>query len=194
MEQVNTWPLIPICTSLQGPVSSRAPQGMAENILGLHHSPASLLCSLLPLPSPSGVSVEARLPINLLHSHLLSLLPGEPAQSQWKYLHHGHGREVEMRFSSVQALSRVQLFATPWSAAHQASLVHHQLLECTQTHVHWVSDAIQPSHPLLSPSPPAFNLSQHQDLFKWVRSSHQVAKVLEFQHQSFQWTSRTDLL
>ena len=65
--------------------------------------------------------------------------------------------------------------------------VHHQLLEFTQTHVHWVGDAIQPSQPLLSPSPPALNLSQHQDLFKWVSSSHQVAKVLEFQlqHQSF---------
>ena len=59
--------------------------------------------------------------------------------------------------------------------------VHHQLLEVTQTHVHWVGDAIQPSHPLLSPSPPAFNLSQHQGLFKWVSSSHQVAKVLELQ-------------
>ena len=73
---------------------------------------------------------------------------------------------------------------------------HHQLLEFTQTHVHWVSDAIQPSHPLLSPSPPTLNLSQHQGLFKWVSSLHQVAKVLEFQlqHQSFQWTPRTDLL
>ena len=57
--------------------------------------------------------------------------------------------------------------------------VHHQLLEFTQTHVHWVSDAIQPSHPLLSP-PPALNLSQHQGLFQWVNSSHEVAKVLEF--------------
>ena len=64
--------------------------------------------------------------------------------------------------------------------------VHHQLLEFTQTHVHCVSDAIQPSHPLLSPSP-VLNLSQHQGLFKWVSSSHQVAKVLEFQlqHGSF---------
>ena len=71
--------------------------------------------------------------------------------------------------------------------------VHHQLPEFTQTHVYWVSDAIQPSHPLLSPSPPALNLSAHQGLFTWVSSSHQVAKVLEFQlqHQSFQWTPRT---
>ena len=74
--------------------------------------------------------------------------------------------------------------------------VHHQLPEFTQTHVHRVSDAIQPSHPLLSPCPPALNLSQHQGLFKWVSSSYQVVKVLEFQlqHQFFQWTPRTDLL
>ena len=74
--------------------------------------------------------------------------------------------------------------------------VHHQLPEFTQTHVHQVSNAIQPSHPLSTPSPPAFNLSQHQRLFKWVSSSHQVAKVLEFhiQLQSFQWIFRTDFL
>ena len=74
--------------------------------------------------------------------------------------------------------------------------VHHQLSEFTQTHVHWVGDAIQPSHPLSSPSLQAFNLSQHQSLFKSVSSSHQVAKVLEFQlqHQSFQWIFRTDFL
>ena len=73
--------------------------------------------------------------------------------------------------------------------------VHHQLPKLTQTHVHWVGDAIHPSHPLSSPSS-ALNLSQYQGLFKWVSSSHQVAKVLEFQlqHQSFQWTPRTDLL
>ena len=74
--------------------------------------------------------------------------------------------------------------------------VHHQLPEPTQIHVHGVDDAIQSSHPLSSPSPPAFNLSQHQGLFQWVSSLHEVAKVLEFQlqHQSFQWTSRADLL
>ena len=74
--------------------------------------------------------------------------------------------------------------------------VHHQLLELAQTHVNWVSDAIQPSHPLLSPSPPTFNLTQYQGLFQWVSSSYQVAKVLKFQlqHQSFQWILRTDLL
>ena len=72
--------------------------------------------------------------------------------------------------------------------------VHHQLPEFTQTHVHQVGDAIQPSHPLSSPSPPVLNPSQHQGLFQWVNSSHEVAKVSELQHQSFQWTPRTDLL
>ena len=67
---------------------------------------------------------------------------------------------------------------------------HHQLLEFTQIHAHWVGDAIKPS------DPPTFNLSQHQGLFKWVSSLLQVAKILEFQlqHQTFQWTPRTDLL
>ena len=74
--------------------------------------------------------------------------------------------------------------------------VHHQLLELAQTHVHQVGDAIQPSHPLLSPSPPVFNLSQHQGLFQWVSSSNQVAKVLELRLrlQSFQWIFKTDFL
>ena len=78
----------------------------------------------------------------------------------------------------------------PVNCSTQGLSVHHQLPESTQTHVHWVSDAIQPSHPMSSPSPPTLNLSQHQCLFQWVSSLHQVAKVLEFelQHQSFQWT------
>ena len=93
-----------------------------------------------------------------------------------------------MKISSVQSFSRVRLFATPWKAAHQASL------EFTQTHVHWVGDAIQPSHPRSSTSPPPLNPSQHQGLFQWVNSLHDVAKVLEFQLQSHQRTPRADLL
>ena len=74
--------------------------------------------------------------------------------------------------------------------------VHHQLLEFTQSHVPWIGDAIQLSHPLSSPSPPAFKLSQPQGLFQWVNSSHQVAKILEFQlqHQFFWWIFRTDVV
>ena len=72
--------------------------------------------------------------------------------------------------------------------------VHHKLPVFTQTHVHWVRDAIQPSHVQLSPSPPALNLTQHWGIFKWVSSSRQVVKVLELQLQcqSFQWIFRTD--
>ena len=74
--------------------------------------------------------------------------------------------------------------------------IHHYLPEFDQTHVHWVSDAIQPSHPLLPSSPLDLNFPQHQGLFQWVSSSHQVAKVLELQlqHLSFQWIFRTDFL
>ena len=95
---------------------------------------------------------------------------------------------IHLQFSSVQSLSCVRLFETPWIAARQAS-VHHQLPEFTQTHVHQVGNAIQPSHPLSSSSPPAPNPSQHQGLFQCVNSSHEMAKLLEFQlqHQSFQW-------
>ena len=103
------------------------------------------------------------------------------------------------QFSSVQFIPVAQLYLTlcnPMACSTPGLPVHHQHLEFTQTQVHWVGDAIQPSHPLSSPSPPTFNLSQHQGLFKWVSSSHQVAKGLEFQlqHQSFQWIFRTDFL
>ena len=72
--------------------------------------------------------------------------------------------------------------------------VFHYLLEFTQTHVHWVGDAIQPSNPLLPLSTPGLNLSQNKGLFQWVDSSHQVTKVLELQHQPFQWIVRIDFL
>ena len=78
---------------------------------------------------------------------------------------------------SVQLLTHVWLFATPWTAACQASL---SITNSTQTHVYWVSDAIQPPHPLSSPSPPTFNLSQHQGLFKWVSSLHECPKYWSF--------------
>ena len=98
-------------------------------------------------------------------------------------------------FSWVQSLSCIWL-CDSMDCSAPGLPVHHQLAEFTQTQVHWVGDAIQPSHPLSSPSPPTFNLSQCQGLFKWVSSLYQVAKVFEFQlqHQSFQWTPRTDLL
>ena len=98
------------------------------------------------------------------------------------------------QFSSVA--QSYLILCNPMDCSMPALPVHHQLLEFTQTHGHWVSDAIQPSHPLLSPSPPAFSLAQHQGLFQWVSSLHQVAKLLELQlqDQSFQWIFRTDFL
>ena len=73
---------------------------------------------------------------------------------------------MESSVSSGQSLSCVRLFVTQWDYSTPGLPIHHQLPEFTQTHVHQVGDAIQPSHPLLSPSPPAFNLSQHQGIFK----------------------------
>ena len=100
---------------------------------------------------------------------------------------------IYIQFSSVA--QSCPTLCDPVDCSTPGLPVHHQLLELTQTHFHWVGDAIQPSHPLSSPSPPALYLSQHQGLFKWVSSSHQVAKVLEFQlqHQYFQWIFRTDV-
>ena len=99
-----------------------------------------------------------------------------------------------IQFSSVWSLSRVLTLCNPMDCSMPSLPVHHQLPELAYTHVRPVGDAIQPSHSLSSPTPPAFNLSQHQGLFQWVHSLHQVAKVLEFQHQSFQWIFRTDFL
>ena len=123
---------------------------------------------------------------------------------KWPYLEIGSLQRLLVKIrsdwsSSVQFSSVAQLCPTlfdPMNHSRPGLPVHHQLPEFTQTHVHWVGDVIQPSHPLLSSSPPAFNLSQHQGLFRWVSFSHQVAKVLEFQlqHQSFQWIFRTDFL
>ena len=100
----------------------------------------------------------------------------------------------EVQFSSVA--QSCPALCNPMDCSTPGLPVHSQLPELAQTHLHWVSDSIQSSHSLSSPSPPAFSLSQHQDLFQWVSSLHQVAKVLEFQllHQSFQWIFRTDFL
>ena len=99
-----------------------------------------------------------------------------------------------VQFSSVQSLSRDQLFATPWTAARQASL---SITNSRSPPKPMSIESVMPSNHLILSSPsPAFNLSQHQGLFQWVSSLHQVAKVLEFQlqHKSFQWIFRTDFL
>ena len=109
--------------------------------------------------------------------------------NEWMNTYH------DIKVYSVQSLTRVWL-CNPTACSTPGFPVHHQLPELAQTQVHPVGDAIQRSHSLLSPSPSAVYLFQHQGLFKWANSSHQVAKVLEFQHQdqSFQLIFRTDLL
>ena len=104
---------------------------------------------------------------------------------------------IILRWSFLFSVTKLcQTLCDPMDCSMLGFPVLHYLPEFAQTHVHWVSDAIQPSHPLSSPYPPSTNLSQHQSLFQWVGSSHQVIKVLEFQlqHQSFQWIFRTDFL
>ena len=134
----------------------------------------------------------------LLHSHSEYV----SSLSSW-LLFHCHNMALEAlgitSISSVQFISVAQSCPTLWDPMNRSMPgfpIHHHLLEFTQTHVHRVGDAIQPSHPLLSPFPPALNPSQNQGLFQWGNSSNEVAKVLAFQlqHQSFQWTPRTGLL
>ena len=114
--------------------------------------------------------------------------------NRWIKMWYIYTMEYSVQFSSVTQLCLT--LCDPMNRSTSGPPVHHQHPEFTQTHAHRVGDAIQPSHPLSSPSPPAPNPSQHQGLFLWVNSLHEVAKVLEFQlqHQSFQWIPRTDLL
>ena len=152
------------------------------------------------------MSIESVIPSShLILCHPLLHLPSIRVFSNELALHIRWPKYWSFSFSispsneSVHFSSVAQSWLTlcdPMDCSTPSLPVHHQLSELTQTHIRWASDAIQPSHPLLSPSPPAFNLSQHQGLFKWVSSLHQVAIVLEFQlqHQSFWWIFRTNFL
>ena len=139
----------------------------------------------LPLPSPGDLfnpeikpkppALQAdSLPTGLWgkHKSTFYLTPYLSLNFFWK-----ETQSTSVQFSSVTPFCPT--LCDPMGCSMPSLPVHHQLPEITQTHVHWVSDSIQPSHPLSSPSPPTFNLSQHQGLFKWVSSSHQVAKSTE---------------
>ena len=144
--------------------------------MGRRKNLGSLKSFLWYAPQLSGASV--------LCFHILTFLRA----------HRGSGSSLMApQFSSVT--QSCLTLCDPMDCSTPGLPVHHRLPEFTQTHVHWVSDAIQPSHPLLLPSP-AFDLSRHQGLFQWVSSSHQVVKELDFQlqHQSFQWIFRTYFL
>ena len=140
---------------------------------------------LVPISGKLLHRVATRIRLGIMHAKHLEICL---AYRFWHY-------HYSVQFISVQSLSPVWLFMT-----HR---LQHGSLPCPSptpgacsNSCHWVGDAIQPSHPLLSLSPPALNLSQNQSLFKWVSSSYEVAKVLEFQlqHQSFRWIFRTDFL
>ena len=130
--------------------------------------------------------------------------PPTLARSGISFLHSTTSKRREGLRSPLQTLSSVSFCCSvtrscptlcqPVDCKTPDFPVLYHLLELAQTHVHSVGDAIQPSHSLSSPSPPAFNLSKHQGLFIWVSSSHPVTKVLELQHQSFQWIFRTNFL
>ena len=122
-------------------------------------------------------------------------LPGE-SQGRQSLVGCHLWESILKRLSSRSSSNSCLTLCTPMDCSLPGSSVFHYLPKFAQIHVHWVSDAIQPSHPLSSPSPPAFNLPQHQGLFQWVSSLRQVAKVLELQlqHQSFQWIFRVDFL
>ena len=151
-----------------------------------------LICGAsIILMSKSGISIIGK------ESYRLMFLIKKDTNISSKMLTNWIQQYFKGIISSVQfSGSVVSTLCDPMNRSTPGLTIPHQLPEFTQTHVHRVSDAIQPSHPLSSPSPPAPNHSKHEGLFKWVNSSHQVAKVLEFQLQnkSFQWTPRTDLL
>ena len=105
--------------------------------------------------------------------------------NSWLFVHLIHSRYIQFSSFTQSCLT----LCNPMECSTPGFPVHHQLPKLAQTHVRWIGDAIQPSHPLMSPSPLAFNVCQHQGLFQWVSSSHQVVEILELQlqHQSFQW-------
>ena len=157
---------------------SKSPQDCAQSLP--RHSSQHKRCNLFASPAFRHLNRPAA--ITAWQGPVLLLLILLPINE--------HGSSVQFSRSVVSDS------LWPMDCKTPGLIVHQQLPGFTQTHVHGVSDAIQPACSLSSPSPPAFNLSQQQGLFKWVSSSHQVPKILEsqLQHQSFQWRLRTDLL
>ena len=166
-----------------------------------HHCPW-LSTPLFPQPKQpilAGLLRQAANPFSFPTSTvtmLVSLFTGHTLFHSCFFLHvEARGIFLQViQFSSVT--QSCLTLCNPMDCSMPGFPIHQQLPVLTQTHVYRGGDAIQPSHPLSSPSPPSFNHSQHQGLFQWVSSLYQVAKLLEFQlqHQSFQWTLRTDFL
>ena len=147
-----------------------------------------------PLPSPRDLPTQRSNP-GFLHCRQI-VFPFPWALQERSLTTSGFPKELTQR-PSVQFSSVSQSCPTLWEPVDCSTpdlTVHHQFLELAQIHVQRVGDAIQPSYPLSSPSPPAFNLFPHQGLFKWISSSHHVAKVLDLQFQHQDWIFRTDFI
>ena len=177
-----------LCCSILADISVHLSRSVVSNSLWPH----GLQHTRLPCPSPTTGAYSNSCPSSQwCHqpSHPLSS-PSPPALnltqglSQWVSSSHQVAKVLELQHQSIQFSLVTQScpsLCDPMDGSTPGLPVHHQLPEFTQTHVHWVGDMIQTTHPLSSPSPPAHNLSKHQDIFKWVRSSHQVPKVLQIQ-------------
>ena len=152
-------------------------QGSNPHLLYLLYCQADSL-PLMPQGKPKCDTMDSSLPASSVHGILQARI------LEWVAISFYRDFKILLKNTSVQLSSVAQSCPTlcdPMNCSTPGLPIRHQLPEFTQTHLHRVSDAIQPSHPLLSPSPPASNPSQHQSLFQWVNSSHEVAKVLEFQ-------------
>ena len=142
-------------------------------------SPTCSIESTLPSPPPTSTTVFKDCQLGCLCSQCTVWKETSVGFNIFRILKWLWSKFLKLQFSSVT--QSCPTLCDSMNRSTPGLPVHHQLLEFTQTHVHRVSDAIQPSHPLSPPSPPAPNPSQHQSLFQWVNSSHEVAKVLEFQ-------------
>ena len=153
------------------------------------HSAFCCHCMMLPLPWTLPWAVQGASP------HLLQIIPTSGLGNAFPSWSSHHTSQTRLLFVCSVTQSCPTL-CNPMDCYTLGFPVLHHLPELAQTHVHWVGDAIQPSCPLSSPSPPVFNLPQHQGLFQGVSFLYQAAKVLELQlqHQSFQWIFRTDFL
>ena len=126
------------------------------------------------------IAAEILVFVHWHQNKITEMVSGKEAKSSFIYLPVKGGQNKLVPSDQISR-SVVSNSLRPMNCSTPGLPVHQQLPEFTQSHLHWVSDAIQPSHPLSSPSPPAHQPSQHQSLFQWVNSSHEVAKVLEFQ-------------
>ena len=209
------WHVFPCCTQFSPPISPLAAFAISSCVFSNSHitrrtvqgewrgirlrcSHSSNYCGCRRCPTSPACSR----PFGLMMAQMMGLKSKLWPPSSCRIAEKVKDTQLDLNFRSTTSYWVLLLFSCsdvsnslqPHELQHARLPCPHYLPEFAHTYVHWVGDAIQPSHPLLSPSPPAFSLSQHQCLFQWVDFSHQVTQVLELQHQSFQWIFRVDFL